>query len=107
MRLKTIPLNPVPISLDSIYEEFSMSEYATQVDRVDALVLALADARADVRTMADMVVMSFDAEETPLFTQGFQSHEMLSVVTAEQCNNMARIIQESRQKCQSTPSIAP
>lgn len=43
------------------------------------------------------VVMEFSEEEIPIFTQGFNNHELLEVVTAERCNAMIKSLVDNYQ----------
>lgn len=44
---------------------------------------------------ASMVVMEFNGERVPQFSQGYQSHELLEVVTAERCQQLVKLIDAS------------
>ena len=41
-----------------------------------------------------LVVMMFNHDDVPVFTQGYQEHECLDPVTADFCNNLVSIIEE-------------
>jgi hypothetical protein len=46
----------------------------------------------DTPDYASMVVMEFNEERVPQFSQGFQNHELLSVVSAERCAELVELI---------------
>lgn len=46
---------------------------------------------------ASMVVMEFNGERVPQFSQGYQSHELLEVVTAERCQQLVKLIDAAPQ----------
>ena len=46
-----------------------------------------------------MVVMGFYEDEKPQYVQGYNNHELLSVVTADECNRMIEEINRLRLLC--------
>lgn len=52
----------------------------------------ITDLIADLEQMKSLVVMEYNQEEVPQFYQGFDNHEVLSVVDADRCEAMISII---------------
>lgn len=67
----------------------SAADFAIMCDEMKALRAELAEANA-------RIIMEFSEDEHPEFSQGLQHHEILSIVTAEQCNGMVRTILKLR-----------
>lgn len=59
---------------------------------------ALASQVKSVPDYASMVVMEFNEERVPEFSQGYQSHELLTVVTAERCKQLVELLDAKAQQ---------
>jgi hypothetical protein len=52
----------------------------------------------EIERISKLVVMEFNEEELPVFSQGLKSHELLSVVDAKRCTDMLEQIVNLRQQ---------
>jgi len=63
----------------------SMNREQELQHRNDELLIKLAAAKQENEQLRVQIVMKFTEERVPQFSQGFESHELLEIVTAEDC----------------------